>query len=343
MEDQNYQDENEFNEYEETSDTNVSEEPTELNEFKSHDLQFNGVPLDYFKINIVNWILTLLTLGLYYPWARAKRLKYVYGHIELNEENFHFSGTGREMFIGFLKVIGIYLAIVGITILSIDVFQSPILMLLVYAIIIAVIPLAIHGSFKYRMSRTSYRGIRFGYRGSRKELTLNFYKYIFLTIITLGIYSSWLAMNVRRYTHSHIRYGDVEFHNNSRGGEFFKIYIVGYILSFLTLGIYFFWWERDFYNYYVNSISITKDDKEIICYAETTGEGFFKLHVGNFFIILFTLGLGSPWADVRTYRYLINNVKLIGNINLDTIHQTEDEYTNALGDDALDFFDLEII
>ncbi|WP_410482280.1 DUF898 family protein [Riemerella anatipestifer] len=54
-----------------------------------------------------------------------------------------------------------------------------------------IIPFAIHGSFRYRMSRTSYRGIRFGYRGNRKEFIKKFLKWTLFTIVTFGIYAAW--------------------------------------------------------------------------------------------------------------------------------------------------------
>lgn len=311
--------------------------------FQIHQVEFKGDGFEYFKIMIVNWLFTVLTVGLYYPWARAKKLKYIYSHTEINNESFHFSGTGKEMFIGFIKVLAIYFTVMLLIYAGVYYFQEPMALLLVYLFFIAIIPIAIHGSFKYRMSRSSYRGIRFGYRGSRKELCILFFKGIILTIITFGIYGFWLSMNITKYTHSHIRYGDVEFNNNSDGSEFFKLYIVGYILTILTMGIYSFWWASDLYNYTVNRNYITKGEKELFLYAETTGADMFKLKVGNFFIIVFTLGLGTAWADMRSKRYLTNSICLQGDINLDSIHQTEEEYTNAFGEDAIDFFDLDVV
>lgn len=320
----------------------MSTETTTPSTIQVHQIDFKGDGLEYFKIMIVNWLLTVVTLGLYYPWARAKKLKYLYSHTEINDESFHFSGTGKEMFIGFVKIMAIYLVLSGIMYTSIY-YNQPLIFLFAYLIILAFIPFAIHGSFKYRMSRTSYKGIRFGYRGLKKDVSIMFYKDIFFTIITFGIYGSWMLMNLRRYTHSNIRYGDVEFSNNSRGSDFFKIMIVGYILTGVSLGIYYFWWKTDIYNYYVNSISIKKGDNEIFCYSNLMGFEMLKLMVGNFFIIVFTLGLGTAWAEMRSKKYLTNSICLKGNINLDSIHQTEEEYTNALGEDAMDFFDLDII
>ncbi len=214
--------------------------------------------------------------------------------------------------------------------------------LVLFLAIFGIYPLAIHGSFRYRMSRTSYRGIRFGYRGDRAELFKNCIKWSLLTIVTLGIYGAWLEMNVRRYTHQNIRYGNVEFRNNCDGADWFFLNLKGYFLTVFTLGIYMFWWQRDIFNYYIDNMSMRKDEQKIQCYSTATGGGFFKLLIGNLFIIIFTLGFGTAWAEMRTQRFIWNNIKMKGDINLDEIHQTEEEYTDAFGEDAMDFFEIDL-
>ncbi len=315
----------------------------EINQTQNYRLEFFGNGSDYFAIIIVNWLLTLITLGLYYPWARAKKLSYIYGQTSLNDGRFHFAGTGKEMFRGFVKIILFYIAILVAYMLLITMGNSPVIAILfLYLAIFAIIPFAIHGSFRYRMSRSSYQGIRFGYRGNRNELVKNFYKWVFFTIITFGIYGSWMQMNIRKYTHSNIRYGNIEFSNNSNGGEYFILNLKGYFLSIITLGIYAFWWIRDIFNYYINNLSMSKGDQKIKCYSTATGGGFFSLLVINFLIIVFTLGFGKAWADMRTQKFICDNVKLEGDINLAEIHQTEEEYTDAFGEDAMDFFEIDL-
>jgi len=85
-----------------------------------------------------------------------------------------------------------------------------------------------------------------------------------------------------------------------------------------------------------------KDEKKIHCYSTATGGGFFKLLVVNLFITVFTLGLGRAWAVMRTQRFIWSNIKMEGDINLNEIHQTEEEYTNAFGEEAADFFDIDL-
>lgn len=309
---------------------------------QNYQLEFFGKGSEYFSIMIVNWLLTLVTLGIYYPWARAKKLQYIYGQTALNEERFHFSGTGKEMFRGFIKIFIFYIAVISIFLLLMKMVSTLAGILFFYLAILSIIPFAIHGAFRYRLSRTTYRGIRFGYRGDRYLFVGYFFRWLLFTVLTFGIYGAWMAMNIRRYTHSNIRYGDVAFSNDGDGGEFLVLNLKGYILSLLTLGIYIFWWQRDLFNYYINRMRMIKGEPKIQCYSTATGRAFFNLMVGNLLLVIFTLGLGTAWAEMRTLRFIWNNIKMEGNINLEEVYQTEDEYNDAFGEDLLDFFEIDI-
>ena len=315
---------------------------------KSYTMKFFGNGSEYFGIIIVNWLLTLITLGIYYPWARARKIKYMYGATALSDNRFAFHGTGKEMFRGFVKVILFYIVLLGL-LAAMQYFAiresllfMMVFLLLFYAVFFAVIPLIYHGAYRYRMSRTTWSGIRFGYRGSRKQLYINIMKWFGLTLITFGIYGPWFTINLRKYLLGHVRAGDVEFEYEGEGNELFLIYFLGYILTLLTLGIYSFWWEKELWNYYINNISLQKGDKTMQLKSTVTGGGIFKLRVVNFLLTVFTLGLGYAWVAVRTRKYFTENTHIEGDINLNEISQTEEVYTNAMFEDAGDFFDIDI-
>jgi uncharacterized membrane protein YjgN (DUF898 family) len=314
-----------------------------LDSATSYELQFNGNGNAFFGVIIVNWLLTIITLGLYYPWAKARRLQFLYGETSLNGDSFSFHGTGKEMFKGFIKAIVLFALLYGLLFLFIYLKIPFVGLLLFYLGFIAILPLAIHGSYRYRMSRTSWRGIRFGYRGDRKELTVNFFKWIFLTIITFGIYGSWMSINMRNYLLGNVRFGNVEFNYEGDGGDYFVLNLKGYFLTVFTLGIYAFWWQKDLFEYYIDNLSLKKEGKEIALNSTVTGGGFFKLAAVNILIIIFTLGLGYAWVVTRTMKYIFDNIKLEGNLDLDSIVQTEDNFKDATGEDVSDFLNLDFV
>lgn len=310
---------------------------------KNYPLSFNGKGSTYFGIVIVNWLLTVITLGIYYPWAKAKQLKYMYGSTVFDNDQFMFQGTGKEMFIGMLKTLLITLIFMAVYLTCILNDEIVLGLILLYLMLFAFLPLAIHGSYRYRMSRTSWRGIRFGYRGNKMELFWNFLKWIFLTIFTLGIYSAWMDVNLRSYVYGNIKAGDTEFKYEASGLELFIIILKGYFLTLLTLGIYSFWWQKELFEFQINNMSLHQGEKQISFKSLATGGGFFKLIMGNVLILIFTLGLGFAWAEVRNMNFICSMIQIEGDINLDKISQTEENYTNATGEEMADFFDIDFV
>ena len=309
-------------------------------------LKFNGSGGALFGILIVNFLLTVITLGLYYPWAKSKRMKYLYAETELDGSRFTFHGTGAEMFKGFIKAIGLLIVVYGVFFLSL-MSGNMVLRILgfvfFFAVFILLGPLAIHGSLRYKMSRTSWRSIHFGYRGDRKELVMIYLKGIFLSIITLYIYLAWFSCNLRRYIIGNIRFGSISFKYEGQGGNLFLLNLKGIFLSILTLGIYSFWWFRDIMKFYINNIKIVKDEKDYNINFNASAGDIFILFLINYLLVIFTLGIAIPWVMVRNIKFIYENSMIDGEFDTSNIQQTEEDYKDATGEDMLDMLDLNIL
>jgi uncharacterized membrane protein YjgN (DUF898 family) len=90
-------------------------------------------------------------------------------------------------------------------------------------------------------------------------------------------------------------------------------------------------------------MSLNQGDKKISFKSAATAGGFFKLVVLNILILVFTLGLGFAWVEVRNMRFICDNIKLNGDIDMDRISQTEENYTDAVGEEMADFFDIDLV
>ena len=128
------------------------------------------------------------------------------------------------------------------------------------------------------------------YTGTVKSM----YKVILLgflyTVLTFGIYSIWLMIDIRKEITKNIKLGTLEFSFEGRGSKLFGISFFGYLLSIITLGIYSFQWMANMHNFYINGMRARIDDERGSFKGTTTGLGFFKLLIGNFFIVLSMLG-----------------------------------------------------
>lgn len=312
-------------------------------EYNKYSLEFKGSGFDYFKIQLVNIILTTITLGLYYPWAKARTLHYFYGNTVFNQQPFVFTGTGAEMFKGFIKAFLLLLGLYAVVVYLVLNQQEYVGLALLYIVLILIVPLAIHGSYRYRFAKTVWSGIRFGYMGDKWELFALCIKGTLLTIVTLGIYGAWFSMNLRRYLLCNIKFGNARFSYKGVGGEYLWLNIKGYFLTVITFGFYFFWWQKSLYAYFVDNLRLTKDDQTMLLKSTATGGDFLALILVNLVLLIFTLGLATPWIIVRTMRFLLSNITLDGTIAFDELKQTQADYDDATGEDIVDFLDFGFI
>jgi len=69
-------------------------------------IRFTGTGRDYARIWIVNLALTLVTFGLYLPFARARQLRYLRQHTLIGGETLDFDGDGRDLLRPHLALLG---------------------------------------------------------------------------------------------------------------------------------------------------------------------------------------------------------------------------------------------
>ncbi len=307
---------------------------------------FTGKGIDLFKIYIVNWLLTIITLGMYYPWAKTALLKYNYQHTFFDGSPFEFHGTGMEIFKGFIKVV-LYAIVVYAILFSVQLSgnQSLILFSLfaIYIITLALIPFAIHGSLRYRSSRSSWRGIHFGYRGELKAFVKLYLTGLFFTLITFGIYGAWFVNDLRKYAIGNMRFGNIKFEYTGEGTQYFWLNFKGYILTILTVGIYGFWWLMQNFNYFVENVYAEQNGKSLPIRSTAKGSDFLVLSLVNMLLLVFTLGLALPWVIVRTMNFYTSNIWVQGDFDGNSLLQTEENYKDATGEDMADYLDLNLI
>ena len=68
-------------------------------------VEFTGSGSEYFRIWIVNLLLTLVTLTLYHPFAKARKLAYFQAHTRVGGDALGVHGDPRRMLLGHLLVL----------------------------------------------------------------------------------------------------------------------------------------------------------------------------------------------------------------------------------------------
>ncbi len=155
-------------------------------------LSFEGKGFEYFKIWIVNIILTIVTLGLYHPWAKVRNARYFFANSKLEDQNFEYHATGKQLFIGYLIAMALVIAYVILQ------QVSPIGSLVAIGILFIAFPWIIWRSMKFNMRITSFSNVRFGFVGGLGGSYFNFM--VLPILIFIAFYLPPLAMGIAAKT-----------------------------------------------------------------------------------------------------------------------------------------------
>lgn len=133
-----------------------------------HPVRFTGSGSEYFRIWIVNLLLTVITLGIYYPWAKVRKLKYFYTNTEVAGHALDFHGEPKAMLRGYVLMAAL------LAVYSFAGKASEWAGALAGLALAALWPVLIRASLQFRLANTSWRGLRFTFMGSLKEAYLVF-------------------------------------------------------------------------------------------------------------------------------------------------------------------------
>lgn len=310
-------------------------------------LSFHGSGKTLFGMQVVNVCLTLLTLGTYHFWAKAKVRKYLFSQSQCAGDRFAYHGTGKELYQGFLKamvVFGIpYLALVSAP----QLFGWPgwietIAQRLAAGIIFVYVPIAMVSARRYRCSRTSWRGIRFSFRGRMIDfLKIHFIGWFF-TVLTLGTYYPYFQTRRQAFLNSHTFFGNRQFRFIGHGSAIATPFALALLATYsilglcgialglklanaglspllipLVLGPIWIWFYARKQKYFWDHTMFGAAR----FHSTVTWQKLLTLHLGNLCLLLFTAGFAWPWVTVRNARFFLTNLTLRGPIDLETVLQ----------------------
>ena len=330
---------------------------------------FHGTGGGLFKIMLVNWILTILTIGIYSFWGKTKVRRYLCEQSSFAGDRFHYHGTGGELLKGALIFGGMF-GLFNLGLYTIEQtwgLQARAIGEITGALLIVLLlPMIMVGAFRYRLSRTAWRGIRFSFRGTRKGALWLYIKGIVLMIFTLYLYWPYFIVNIQKFWRNGAYFGSQPFKYDGKGGDLFKAFLLLILLyvvcvavpmslpalipgieqntvfavymvmmiPLMVAGLYF----TVFLERYHWSKTQFADGR--FHYDATTWQ-WFLLNFTNFLIIVVTLGFGIPFATVRSRRFLADHLSVVGNMQLSKVVQ-EAQRSSALGEGAADGFDMDI-
>ncbi len=193
------------------------------------------------KLVVVNALLGLVTLGIYRFWGKTKIRQHIWSSVHLNGEPLEYTGTGKELFKGFLVVtllLGLPIAVVSLAIVFAQGPESPLLLVLqglVALFIYVFLGFAIYKARKYQLSRTLWRGIRGTLVGSAMTYSLTFFGSLLAKAMSLGWATPVMNTVLQEQIISDMRFGDAAFKFRGRAGPLYPTYALCWFLTLIAI------------------------------------------------------------------------------------------------------------
>lgn len=149
----------------------------EKDQISQYQFSFTGSGGEYFKIWIVNILLSICTLGIYSAWAKVRNHRYFYGNTQLNNASFEYHAEPMQILKGRLIAFSVFSAYILVG----EFF--PIFGLVFAGLLALIFPFFIRSSLRFSASMSSYRNVHFGFNGS----LLDCYKYFLFYPLAISI------------------------------------------------------------------------------------------------------------------------------------------------------------
>jgi uncharacterized membrane protein YjgN (DUF898 family) len=189
---------------------------------------------DFRRLVFRGAMLELVTAGFYRFWLATDIRRHLWSHTSVEGDAAEYTGTAKELFLGFLFALAILAPIyfvyflVGLEAERWKAFASTPLALFFYLFF----QFAIYRARRYRLTRTVWRGVRFWMGGSGLSYAWRVALWSLFVSITFGIALPWRQAALERYKMKHSFYGDLAGRFAATGGGLFKR---GWLLWLATL------------------------------------------------------------------------------------------------------------
>lgn len=341
---------------------------------------FTGKASEYFKIWIVNGLLTVLTLGIYSAWAKVRTNRYMYGNIYLDNEPFAYTAMPVNILKGRLLALGFFI------VYSLSGQYSNTLYIVLTVSLLPIIPWIIVNSLRFRGKYTMYRNIPFIFKGDY----LDGFKYFILIYIwvplTLGIIIPYIYFKQKQYIINNFLFGTLPIKYNGKASTFYIAFIAATIVTMLSAGVLLgvatiFATSGLFDVIRGNMKSITTVDAPVVAtilgiyglliISFIVGSAFYKIFILNNVIsgiycgqsqlkcsmdyikymyifltnavaIVFSLGLAIPWARIRYNKYFYSSISITLKDSLDEIVNMDENEIKSFAEELGGFLDLDI-
>jgi uncharacterized membrane protein YjgN (DUF898 family) len=315
-------------------------------------IEFTGTLREYLPIAATNALLTLVTLFVYRSWAKARTRRYLWSHTRFIDDQLQWTGTGMEMFVGFI-VVGILLGSVlfafqfGLPALAIrfGTIAAVIALVGVYLCGMFLYGLARFRGLRYRLSRTWWRGIRGGSDDGGWNYGRKAIGYYFATFFLGGLLYPWAQAKLWNERWNKMSFGPEQFEatmtSDDTRGAFFIVWgaavagsiVLGaasvasgtkdpnpafVIIFYLAIG---FAYLNFLTSYYQAAADFTRIG-EIEFRFSAGYRDWLKFYAATIGLAIVTLGLAMLVYDFRKWQFMTSHLNAYGTVDVGALTQS---------------------
>src|SRR5260370_11930476 len=153
-------------------------------------------------------VLLMFTLGIYRFWLTTDIRRYLWSNTEIADESFEYTGTARELLLGFLIAIAVlvplYTAFFLLTLVLGEIWSSLGIVVLTF-----LVQYAVYRARRYRLTRTIYRGVRFHQTGSALRYSICAVLWWSLIALSLGLAYPFAQSQLEHFKMRHTFFGNL--------------------------------------------------------------------------------------------------------------------------------------
>lgn len=196
-------------------------------------------PIGLTELSVYNFVVRILTLGIYHFWGKTEVRRRIWSAIRLNGEPLEYTGTGAELFKGFLVIFGVIVVPTMLVTLAAAVLLGPQsaafrgFQVLLYGGFLFLTGIAIYRAQRFRLSRTRWRGIRAGLVGSSLAYGWTHFWTLLTLPLTLGWSAPWRSTKLQRIITNDMRFGTRAFTFSASSKPLYLTFAVYWLLMTL--------------------------------------------------------------------------------------------------------------
>ena len=354
----------------------VLEDPTKLKNCDVFMLpfEFTGKAKEFFGIWLSNLLLSILTLGIYSAWAKVRSRRFFLGHTLIGGHRFDYHADPKVILKGRAIVVSVLVVMSLVSELS-TVLSGTSLVLLMLAL-----PWLANRSLRFNARMTSFRNVRFDFRGTYGKSLLAFVLFPLLGLLSLGLLQPFATRYAGRYLAANYSYGEAKLESDPQLKKLYKGFFQAFTIILLPFVVLLAivaqhdWdlerliliqdaeatgWLIDlspfaliialylaFFHYRAvarNSIlgSLSISGVHELK-SEISGFRLAWIVLSNSFLTLSSFGLLQPWGAVRRWRYESVSLQLISGGSLDEFIGKIQPAEGVIGSEYTDLQDIDV-